>query len=118
MYDYAGLQGATHARICRSPQVRRPAFDTDWCKRSPDRLLFFDAGFADVSALNFGVSGDFGRRMLIPNPAVCENPQAHGRLLVEAVFERFTERAIKAVMLAQQEAKALGRAEVGKTRRI
>jgi len=32
---------------------------------------------------------------------------------VTAVFERFTERAIKAVMLAQQEAKALGRAEVG-----
>jgi len=33
--------------------------------------------------------------------------------MVRAVFERFTERAIKAVMLAQQEAKALGSAEVG-----
>jgi hypothetical protein len=31
---------------------------------------------------------------------------------VSAVFERFTERAIKAVMLAQQEAKAAGRSEV------
>ena len=30
-----------------------------------------------------------------------------------AVFEKFTERAIKAVMLAQQEAKALRRPEVG-----
>ena len=30
-----------------------------------------------------------------------------------AVFEKFTERAIKAVMLAQQEAKALKRPEVG-----
>ena len=30
-----------------------------------------------------------------------------------AVFEKFTERAIKAVMLAQQEAKALSRPEVG-----
>jgi ATP-dependent Clp protease ATP-binding subunit ClpC len=29
------------------------------------------------------------------------------------VFEKFTERAIKAVMLAQQEAKALRRPEVG-----
>ena len=35
-----------------------------------------------------------------------------GRLRVSAVFERFTERAIKAVMLAQQEAKAQGRSEV------
>ncbi|MCO5575798.1 hypothetical protein L7F22_029603 [Adiantum nelumboides] len=33
--------------------------------------------------------------------------------VVSAVFERFTERAIKTVMLAQREAKALGKAEVG-----
>ena len=33
--------------------------------------------------------------------------------MVTAVFEKFTERAIKAVMLAQQEAKALRRPEVG-----
>ena len=31
--------------------------------------------------------------------------------MVKAVFEKFTERAIKAVMLAQQEAKALQRPE-------
>ncbi|KAI5058545.1 hypothetical protein GOP47_0026715 [Adiantum capillus-veneris] len=35
------------------------------------------------------------------------------RPVVSAVFERFTERAIKTVMLAQREAKALGKAEVG-----
>ncbi|GJP65076.1 hypothetical protein CLOP_g21985 [Closterium sp. NIES-67] len=34
------------------------------------------------------------------------------RAVVTAVFERFTERAIKAVMLAQAEAKAIGRKEV------
>ena len=39
--------------------------------------------------------------------------QARGELVVTAVFEKFTERAIKAVMLAQQEAKALRRPEVG-----
>ncbi|KAH7289661.1 hypothetical protein KP509_30G013400 [Ceratopteris richardii] len=33
--------------------------------------------------------------------------------VISAVFERFTERAIKTVMLAQREAKALGKAEVG-----
>lgn len=33
--------------------------------------------------------------------------------VVSAVFERFTERAIKTVMLAQREAKALGKVEVG-----
>lgn len=35
------------------------------------------------------------------------------RPVVTAVFERFTERAIKSVMLAQREAKAFGKAEVG-----
>ena len=35
------------------------------------------------------------------------------RGVVTAVFERFTERAIKSVMLAQREAKALGKREVG-----
>lgn len=39
-----------------------------------------------------------------------ENPS---RGVISAVFERFTERAIKSVMLAQREAKALGRREVG-----
>ena len=39
--------------------------------------------------------------------------QARGELVITAVFEKFTERAIKAVMLAQQEAKALQRPEVG-----
>ena len=34
------------------------------------------------------------------------------RLVVKAVFERFTERAIKAVMLSQTEAKTLGSSEV------
>ena len=34
------------------------------------------------------------------------------RLQVNAVFERFTERAIKAVMLAQQEAKGFSAPEV------
>ncbi|CAK9874897.1 unnamed protein product [Sphagnum jensenii] len=38
---------------------------------------------------------------------------APSRGVVTAVFERFTERAIKSVMLAQREAKALGRKEVG-----
>ncbi|GBG92963.1 hypothetical protein CBR_g57961 [Chara braunii] len=38
-----------------------------------------------------------------------------GRLIIEAVFERFTERAIKSIMLAQREAKAQGRGEVGTT---
>jgi hypothetical protein len=34
-------------------------------------------------------------------------------LKVQAVFEKFTERSIKSVMLAQQEAKLLGASEVG-----
>jgi hypothetical protein len=46
-------------------------------------------------------------------PPTLPLPQARGALVVTAVFEKFTERAIKAVMLAQQEAKALRRPEVG-----
>jgi ATP-dependent Clp protease ATP-binding subunit ClpC len=48
-----------------------------------------------------------------PRPAAVACGARVGRLRVSAVFERFTERAIKAVMLAQQEAKAAGRSEVG-----
>ncbi len=33
-------------------------------------------------------------------------------MAVKAVFEKFSERSIKAVMIAQQEAKALGASEV------
>lgn len=39
--------------------------------------------------------------------------EQQSRGIVTAVFERFTERAIKSVMLAQREAKALGKREVG-----
>jgi len=46
-------------------------------------------------------------------PHAFPHAQARGELVVTAVFEKFTERAIKAVMLAQQEAKALRRPEVG-----
>lgn len=43
----------------------------------------------------------------------CSSKGKATRATVSAVFERFTERAIKVVMLAQREAKAMGRAEVG-----
>ena len=45
-------------------------------------------------------------------PAPGARPAGRRGLHVAAVFERFTERAIKGVMLAQQEAKALGSHEV------
>lgn len=41
------------------------------------------------------------------------SPQGAKRAVVKAVFERFTERAIKAIMIAQREAKGMGRGEVG-----
>lgn len=37
-------------------------------------------------------------------------------LVISAVFERFTERSIKTVLLAQQECRSLGTPEVGRDR--
>ena len=63
-------------------------------------------------------------RSLPGAPARWSPPSAPGRarpsrgsLTVVAVFERFTERAIKAVMLSQAEAKAVAAAEVSGSRR-
>lgn len=36
-----------------------------------------------------------------------------GAVKAQAVFEKFTERSVKAVQIAQQEARQLGAAEVG-----
>jgi hypothetical protein len=44
--------------------------------------------------------------------ALNQHNRARGVLHVSALFEKYTERAIKAVMLAQQEAKSLGSPEV------
>lgn len=57
-----------------------------------------------------GPSGKLFRTKLSSSRA-----RAAGRriLKVEAVFEKFTERSIKSVMIAQQEAKLLGATEVG-----
>jgi hypothetical protein len=38
--------------------------------------------------------------------------RSRGKLTVNAVFEKFTERSIKSVMIAQQEAKNMGAGEV------
>lgn len=49
-----------------------------------------------------------------PLPAVarCSNVRRTRTVRVAAVFEKFSERSIKSVMFAQQEAKNLGAAEV------
>ncbi|CAI5535273.1 unnamed protein product [Closterium sp. Naga37s-1] len=48
----------------------------------------------------------------LPASAASDAASCGRRAVVTAVFERFTERAIKAVMMAQAEAKVLGRKEV------
>lgn len=50
---------------------------------------------------------------VISHLAAGKSDGQQSRGIVSAVFERFTERAIKSVMLAQREAKALGKREVG-----
>ena len=40
-------------------------------------------------------------------------PKARGKVVIKAMFERFTEKAIKVVMLAQEEARRLGHNFVG-----
>lgn len=58
---------------------------------------------SSASASRFRLGGAF---------ALNARTRGRGRLQIVAVFERYTERAIKAVMLAQQEAKLLGSMEV------
>ncbi len=77
----------------------------------PSRALDLRVGRV-AAPLPGGAAGPAGRstRALAP-------PAGRRALHVAAVFERFTERAIKGVMLAQQEAKALGSSEVREMKR-
>jgi len=67
------------------------------------KQLAFRSSVVGNSTINFRKMSSYART----------NNQAREPMKIVSVFERFTERAIKAVMLAQQEAKALGKPEVG-----
>jgi len=60
-------------------------------------------------------SGFMGQRVAFPGAkaGVSQRRGGKGRLQVNAMFERFTEKAIKVVMLAQEEARRLGHNFVG-----
>lgn len=64
------------------------------------------------SGLRTVSSACVSRNRLGRTVALNARTRGRGRLQIVAVFERYTERAIKAVMLAQQEAKLLGSLEV------
>ncbi|CAM6088346.1 unnamed protein product [Calypogeia fissa] len=78
------------------------------------RPVSFSEGFdaAVSSSVNTRVESD-GNGSRTPGMPFDEPRGNQRRGVVSAVFERFTERAIKSVMLAQREAKALGKGEVG-----
>uniref|UniRef100_A0A7S0S0H7 Clp R domain-containing protein n=1 Tax=Chlamydomonas leiostraca TaxID=1034604 RepID=A0A7S0S0H7_9CHLO len=59
--------------------------------------------------------GFMGQRLQGPTMSVSSRraPGRSGRLVVKSMFERFTEKAIKVVMLAQEEARRLGHNFVG-----
>ena len=64
----------------------------------------------------WGAAAGFGRAVVLahplPRPAAASTAPRRGRarraVVVRAVFERFTERAVKAVVLSQREARGLG----------
>ena len=65
----------------------------------------------------WGAAAGFGRAVVLahplPRPAAARPAPRRGRarrggVVVRAVFERFTERAVKAVVLSQREARGLG----------
>lgn len=73
---------------------------------------------AAPAAARWGAAG-FGTRAVVlahplPRPASSARPAPRRarRGLIRAVFERFTERAVKAVVLSQREARGLGEAAV------
>ena len=53
-----------------------------------------------------------GKASMTSSSSAASRRRSSPSLVVKAVFERFTERAIKAVMLSQTEAKTLGSSEV------
>ncbi|KAG6551592.1 hypothetical protein Mapa_006669 [Marchantia paleacea] len=74
----------------------------------------FDAAVSSSLSARDSPAGEAsGRSSPAPGTPFDETRGRARRGVVTAVFERFTERAIKSVMLAQREAKALGRGEVG-----
>ncbi|KAK9278536.1 hypothetical protein L1049_028105 [Liquidambar formosana] len=64
------------------------------------------SGSSSSSSL-FGIS--ISSKNVSPSNSVSRKGYTRRRIPISAVFERFTERAIKAVMFAQREAKNLGR---------
>ncbi len=62
-------------------------------------------------------SGFLGQRVSgrvhVAAPGAARKAGRSGRLIVKSMFERFTEKAIKVVMLAQEEARRLGHNFVG-----
>ncbi|MEW5313517.1 MAG: hypothetical protein WDW38_005080 [Sanguina aurantia] len=78
--------------------------------------LLVDRRSLRVSAALTASSAFLGQRV---SPAVAARTcvrqarPSNGRLVVKAMFERFTEKAIKVVMLAQEEARRLGHNFVG-----
>ncbi|XP_047081613.1 chaperone protein ClpD1, chloroplastic-like [Lolium rigidum] len=75
---------------------------------------------AAPAARYWGAAGAGGGRAVVlahpPRPAAAANARAgrarRGGGVIRAVFERFTERAVKAVVLSQREAKGLGEGAV------
>eukprot|EP00249_Psilotum_nudum_P024238 c29129_g1_i1 orf=243-3248(+) len=72
------------------------------------RLRSFSDGFEAAVAVSVCLGQNEGTSW-----EPCESRSRVNRRVVTAVFERFTERAIKAVMFAQREAKAFGKSDVG-----
>lgn len=69
---------------------------------------------ASLSASGFlGQRVSSGRAMVAAAPSRSGRTGRGGGLVVRAMFERFTEKAIKVVMLAQEEARRLGHNFVG-----
>ncbi|XP_051217136.1 chaperone protein ClpD1, chloroplastic [Lolium perenne] len=89
------------------------------CSTSSPLLTGYRAGRrpAAPAARYWGAAGagGGGRAVVLahpPRPAAAANAARTRRPVIRAVFERFTERAVKAVVLSQREAKGLGEGAV------
>lgn len=103
--------------------ARPVAMEVCCCSTSSSSVLTVGHGGAArmlaAPAGRWGAAAGFGRAMVLAHQLPLPRPAARARArpaprrrrgggVVRAVFERFTERAVKAVVLSQREARGLG----------
>ena len=104
-----GLVSVSGIKIGQSGKSRR-AVKMMSCVQLPGLRMRGFSGLRSINALDIIGSGSGSSRVAV---TVSSRRRKVGRCVPKAMFERFTEKAIKVIMLAQEEARRLGHNFVG-----